>query len=165
MERLLKRVHASAALTQALRWLSHITTAYAVGLLALLLYDSWRLSELSAMKLTLILALPFLAVSLVRKLVHAPRPYELYDFYGSEIRHKEGESFPSRHAHSAFAIGVAALPRLPVLGAVLLALGALMCVARVLLGIHFIRDVVAGALCGTLTSVIGLLIAQPFPFI
>ena len=42
-----------------------------------------------------------------------------------------------------------------ILSIALLALSALMCVCRVLLGIHFVRDVLAGALTGITTALIG----------
>ncbi len=162
MESVLKKVHSRHTLTKCLLIYSHAVVAASVTLLVFLLYGAWRISELTAAKVSLILAVPFIAVSLLRRLVKAPRPYELYDFYGTRPKIREGESFPSRHAFSAFAIGTAALPLFPVWGSLLLVLGVGMCIARVLLGIHFVRDVAAGALCGLATSLIGLFIIQPF---
>ena len=75
-----------------------------------------------------------------------------------QIKGKCGSSFPSRHAFSAFAIAVALLPEFMPLGIVLLAFGTALCAVRVLLGLHFVRDVVAGAVIGIVASVIGLLI-------
>ena len=49
------------------------------------------------------------------------------------------------------------LPQNIALGIGLLLLGAVLGVMRVLLGVHFIRDVVAGALIGVISGAIGLL--------
>ena len=112
-----------------------------------------------AVRSALILAVPFLLVSLVRYLVKAPRPTELFDFYGEQqAKKKPSRAFPSRHAFSAFAIGTLMLFFHWVLALVTLGLGILMSIARVLLGHHFPRDVIAGALIGIASSVIGYLI-------
>ena len=99
------------------------------------------------------LGVPFIAVSVLRKLLSFPRPYELYDF-GARIKHGGG-SFPSRHAYSAFAIGSYLCFLEPPLGITVLALGALISAIRVLMGLHFLRDVIAGAAIGILSSLIG----------
>ena len=43
-----------------------------------------------------------------------------------------------------------------------MALTVILGAARVLLGIHFIRDVIAGGLIGIVSGIIGLLVASPF---
>ena len=50
--------------------------------------------------------IPFLAVSLMRRLLDMPRPCKVFllDFLPNK---KEGESFPSRHVFSVFSIGTA----------------------------------------------------------
>ena len=101
---------------------------------------------------------PFVAVSLLRRVINAPRPYEIYDIPDLKPGRHRGRSFPSRHAFSAFAIGTLVLGFLPVGGALLLLCGVLLSVARVLLGRHFPRDVIAGAIVGTVTSALGLII-------
>ena len=103
-------------------------------------------------------AVPFVFVSIVRRLIRAPRPYELYDFYENLPKDKSGSSFPSRHAFSAFVIGTLAMPHSIILGVCVLALGVILSVARVLLGIHFIRDILAGALVGAISGILALLI-------
>jgi hypothetical protein len=46
----------------------------------------------------------------------------------------------------------------PVFGALLFAVGLFAAIARVWLGLHFPRDVIAGALTGTVSSLLGMLI-------
>ena len=61
-------------------------------------------------------------------------------------------SFPSGHATTAFAAAVALGVLVPRLRAAALALAALIAVSRVYLGVHFVLDVLAGALLGSLVG-------------
>lgn len=106
----------------------------------------------------LTLALAYVLVTLVRHFINAPRPYELFDFFETLPKSTQGHSFPSRHVFSAFAIGVAELFVFVPLAIPTLVFGACLAVCRCLLGIHFPRDVIAGALVGCVTSLIGMLI-------
>ena len=62
---------------------------------------------------------------------------------------------PSRHVFSAFVIGMAFLHMNIVLGIIILIIGCLMAVIRVIVGVHFPRDVIAGAVIGILSGIIG----------
>ena len=158
MKDLLLRIQRSRKCARALKLLSHLVSFVSVAAFGYMVYLSLSESVTKLMELLAVLALPFLAVTILRRLLNAPRPYELYDFYGEAPKNKKGSSFPSRHAHSAFAIGTLLCIFSPPLGAALLFLAIPMCTSRVLLGIHFPRDVIAGALTGTLSSVIGIFI-------
>ena len=57
---------------------------------------------------------------------------------------KTGQSMPSRHCFSAAAIAGTAWYVLPPLGAVLAVLGVLIAISRVVTGVHYISDVLAG---------------------
>ena len=136
-----------------LHLLSHAVSLLCVLMLgahlAILLYRS---EYANAAVIATSLFVGFVLVSLVRKAIDAPRPYELYDFYEDKPKEREGRSFPSRHAYSAFSIATAAFALHPVFGASFILLAALMCASRVLLGIHFIRDVACGALLGIIAG-------------
>ena len=155
MEKVLKKVQDSKFFSVALRLLSHLVTVLSVAAFAYLAIISAKSSVMGLLELCIILGVPFLAVSALRRVINAPRPYELYGFYAEPPKKKRGCSFPSRHAYSVFAIGTAACLASPVLGAVLLIFGVLLCTARVLLGIHFIRDVLAGAVIGATATLLG----------
>ena len=115
-------------------------------------------SPLYLIETLIITGVPFVALTVMRLVINAPRPYELLEFYEKKPKNKSGRSFPSRHVFSVFVIGTVMIPTSAFLGAALLVLGAALGAMRVLLGVHFIRDVAAGALIGVLSGVIGLLV-------
>lgn len=100
----------------------------------------------------------YVAVSITRALINAPRPYELHDFYEKKPKERSGRSFPSRHAYSAAVISTLSLSVGVWLFIPLASLTVIMCVCRALLGIHFIRDLAAGVLLGAVAGAIGLLL-------
>ena len=63
-------------------------------------------------------------------------------------REKQGDSLPSRHVFSATVISLVAWQVAWPVGLTLLVLTVLLAVARVIGGVHYPRDVIAGALCG-----------------
>ncbi len=98
----------------------------------------------------------FIFVSVLRAALNKPRPYELYDFYEIKPGEREGKSFPSRHCFSAFVIATLSLAVSPLSAIGVFILGITIATCRVLCGIHFIRDVVVGALIGIAIGGIGL---------
>ena len=127
-----------------------LATLYAFFYRAVLLFADRKYTELAL--LLCCLAVSFVTVTVARKFIDAKRPYELLPFYKEAPRKKKGRSFPSRHTFSIFAIGTALCYFDLVLGLILVALGVLLAVCRVLLGYHFIRDTVAGALIGAVSG-------------
>ncbi len=164
-ERLLRSIYERKRLARTLgifsTCVSLLVALAFVFLLAALVF--WKGDYKQALKLIFTTGIPFLGVGLARKLIGAKRPYEVFDFFEKSPKGKlfgsgksEGSaSFPSRHAYSSFVISTAFVFFNPWLGACLGVLSALMCVCRVLLGIHFIRDVIAGAAVGAVCAVLG----------
>lgn len=103
-------------------------------------------------------AAPFVAVSCLRAVINAPRPYEVIEFYTEPPKNKSGRSFPSRHVFSIFLIAASSVLWQPQIAVTLAVLGVLLAACRVLLGIHYVKDTVAGALIGTVCGVIGALV-------
>lgn len=106
------------------------------------------------------LLVPFISfslVTLVRRALNAPRPYEVFDTEPVVPKSTTGSSFPSRHAFSIFVIGMTFVAACPIAwaGPVILCLGVALAALRVLMGVHYPRDVVAGALCGIAAGLIG----------
>ena len=123
-----------------------------------LLFSVLDKNYISALKIAAAAGVGFVIVTVLRHFINAPRPYELRSFYKVSPRTKEGKSFPSRHAYSAFVIATLAWIWHPAISLSTLALALVVCIARVLVGIHFIRDVVCGALLGILAGVLGILL-------
>ena len=90
----------------------------------------------------------FLLVSVFRNLYNAKRPYELLEIQPLIHKDKKGKSFPSRHVFSVFVIAMTFLWLCPPAGVVFLVVGVLLALCRVIGGVHFPRDVIAGALAG-----------------
>ena len=109
-------------------------------------------------KSLIIAGISFVLVSLVRKMINADRPYTKYDFVPLIEKNKTGESMPSRHVFSAFVIGVTVIPINPIISVVCIICGVFIAITRVALGVHFIRDVIAGALIGIICGIIVLFI-------
>ena len=109
-------------------------------------------SPLRAACLVVVPAVAFVLVSWYRRHFDAPRPYECCSIEPLVSRDGAGRSFPSRHAFSAFTIATCWFAAsAPLAGLLLVAAAALAC-CRVLGGVHFPRDVVAGAVIGVIAG-------------
>ena len=156
-ESALYRVYSDEGLAETLRVASLAIVALSVYLFFTHCLKLLAESPIYLIETLIITGVPFVALSVMRLMINAPRPYELLEFYEKKPKNKSGRSFPSRHVFSVFVIGTVMIPTSAFLGVSLLVLGTALGAMRVLLGVHFIRDVVAGALVGVLSGVIGLL--------
>ena len=96
----------------------------------------------------------FVILSLLRKKVNAPRPYEVWEIVPLLNRDSPGQSMPSRHVFSATIISMACLHASLSVGVILLVLSALLGLVRVLGGVHYPKDVVVGYICAIVWGVI-----------
>ena len=159
---LYRRVYSMPKFVRTLKILGALSVFYVAGVflygVAVLVYSG---QYLFALHLSLVTAIPFLIVSLVRALIDSPRPYEVFDTPElEEMRkgRKRGKSFPSRHVFSAFLIGTLWLYFNTLHGIAAIILGSFIAIERVILGIHFPKDVTAGAAVGILSGIIGILV-------
>lgn len=106
-------------------------------------------------RIVLVTGISFLLVSVFRHIVDAPRPYVVYDFRPVVLKDKKGQSMPSRHVFSTFVIGMSFFYVCPFVGGLFFLDGILMCFGRVIAGVHFPRDVIAGAVVGILSGILG----------
>lgn len=96
----------------------------------------------------LVPAFGFVLLTLLRKWINQPRPYETWRIVPLLDKDSSGNSMPSRHVFSATIISMACLhANLPV-GLVLLTLSAFLGLVRVLGGVHYPKDVLVGYVCG-----------------
>ena len=96
----------------------------------------------------------FILLSVIRKQINWPRPYEIGMLPPLLDREGKGSSMPSRHVFSATIISMACLHASLSVGVILLVLSALLGLVRVLGGVHFPKDVVVGYICGLVWGVI-----------
>lgn len=104
-------------------------------------------------------ALGFGAVTALRRIVAAPRPYQNGGPAAAIAREGENDSFPSRHCFSAFIItflwGLAGFWGIcTCLGA----LAVLLAILRVQGGVHYPRDVLGALACAALFAGLALLL-------
>ncbi len=103
-------------------------------------------------------AVSFVTVSIVRAVINAPRPYEVFGTTPLINKKRGGKSMPSRHTFSVFIIAVATMYINFPLGAVIAVLGLFLAASRVFHGVHFIRDVAVGFLAAAVFGLIGFVI-------
>lgn len=103
----------------------------------------------------LIPAVSFIAVSLFRKIINVPRPYEKFNLPPVLEKDSFGKSFPSRHVFSTFIIAMTVFYQYKSIGILLFFIGAALALIRVIGGVHEPRDVIAGALIGIASGILG----------
>ena len=96
----------------------------------------------------------FVILSLLRKKLNAPRPYEVWEIVPLLDRDSPGQSMPSRHVFSASIISMACMHASLTMGMICLTLSAFLGLVRVLGGVHFPKDVVVGYICGLVWGVL-----------
>lgn len=111
-------------------------------------------------KLLTIIIFPVIALSIItiiRKVYNQPRPVQIYDI-DPLIKHHDGESFPSRHTGSATIIAYSMLYVNLYLGILCFLIAIYVGISRIVAGVHFVRDVLAGALISTIVGLVMFII-------
>ena len=143
--------------TSALQWTNRMLAAIVFASYALLLLGD-LFTRNRSLAIHMIVPLDaFLIVSAARFLINRPRPYERFEMQPVVAKRTKGKSFPSRHVFSAFMIAMTFLLATDLLwvGVSLLVLCVLIGVIRVISGVHYISDVIAGAVCGIVAGIVG----------
>ena len=96
----------------------------------------------------------FILLSVIRKQINWPRPYEIGMLPPLLDREGKGSSMPSRHVFSAAIISIVAWGVNPILSILGLSLALLLAGVRVLAGLHFVRDVVVGFVVALLWGIV-----------
>ena len=109
----------------------------------------------------LIPGISFVLLSIVRHMINAPRPYEVFDIEPIINKKTAGHSLPSRHIFSIFVIATTVFYYYPIAGVLIGLTGVALAMNRVMGGVHFIRDVVTGALTGIGCGLIGFYVILP----
>lgn len=103
----------------------------------------------------LVPAISFVAVSVFRHILNVPRPYEKFEIAPAIEKETHGKSFPSRHVFSVFVIAMTIFYVYTNVGILLCIIGILLGIIRVIGGVHEPRDIIAGALIGILSGLVG----------
>ena len=113
--------------------------------------------DASVARMIIVPANSFVLVSAFRYLVNRPRPYEAFGVSSVIAKDTKGKSFPSRHVFSAMIIALTFLwaSPFPGLGLVFVIVSLLLAVVRVVSGVHYISDVLAGIIAAVVAGVIG----------
>ena len=124
-----------------------VTNTYYVVYPFLLLYLFVIQSE-KLLPTILIPLFSIVAITLLRKVLARPRPYEEYPI--DQILEKETQhnAMPSRHVFSASIIAMMYFSVSPILACILLVLAAIEGYIRVVGGVHYPRDVIVGYFLG-----------------
>ena len=148
--------NARPAAKKALRAVS-TGAAAAVDLrdLGLLAWLAWHAMWAPLGVTAVVPAAAFVVGTALRAAINRPRPYTKYGFVPLFPKDKTGQSMPSRHCFSAAAIAATVWYVLPPLGAVLAVLAVIIAVSRVVTGVHFVSDVLAGLAFGLVFAVAG----------
>ena len=150
--RLMKRIHR----WKAPRWLRFWTILvtrlgdgwiwYALGLIILLEGGEQRFAAVGdGMLASLSGILVFRQLKLISK---RPRPYQVEPHCWAMLTTQDRFSFPSGHSMTAFSITIAVGHFYPELQVALLILAISIAASRIILGMHYLTDVIAGAAIG-----------------
>jgi len=131
---------------QAVSWLGNGLFWYAL-MLALLLADP-RGAALPVLHMAFVGAVCTCCYKMVKRSTTRSRPYQVNPLVSANAAVLDRFSFPSGHTLHAVAFTVVALNYYPALAAVLIPFTLLTAAARVVLGLHYPSDVLAGAALG-----------------
>jgi undecaprenyl-diphosphatase len=119
---------------------------YGLGVMLLIYGGPQRFSAVGAAGGAAIVGI--LVFKTLKKLSHRPRPCYLEPHCWSRVLPPDQFSFPSGHTMSAFSIALVVSYFYPSLEGTLFFLALSIAVSRIVLGMHFLSDVLAGAVLG-----------------
>ena len=139
-----------------LRWVNRLVTLLMPLLYVYVLWSVYLENSKSweVLAYLLVPASGFIVLSVIRKAINWPRPYELGELPPLLEREGKGSSMPSRHVFSAVIISTVAWGVNPLLSVLGLSLALLLAGVRVLAGLHFVRDVVVGFVVALLWGIV-----------
>jgi undecaprenyl-diphosphatase len=120
---------------------------YAMGLVILAFGGSERFAALGAAGIAAVLSI--VVFIWMKRFTGRKRPCQIQPHRWATLLPPDQFSFPSGHTMTAFAVSVSLALFYPSLIAVLMFCAFSIAVSRILLGMHFLSDVMAGAIIGT----------------
>lgn len=150
-ERVLSYKHGLTVLKAA----SKITTVIGFGSYVLLAAVLILNKDVRIIRCTFVPAATFIAATVIRAAINAPRPYESLGITPLIPKSTKGKSFPSRHVVSMAAVAAAWYYINVPAGIFLWTVTVAVCVIRPVSGVHFPRDTAAGALFSAVCAAVG----------
>ncbi len=124
-----------------------ITVVTAIAYIAVLIMFFIE-NKVSFIEAILVPGISFVLVSAFRHIYNAPRPYEVTGIPPMTGKNTKGKSMPSRHTFSIFIIAMTVFYYDYRLGIPMLVFGVVLAALRVVERVHFVKDVVVGAILG-----------------
>jgi undecaprenyl-diphosphatase len=137
-------------LLQGISWLGNGVLWYALMAALLVRYGSEALQPV--LQMIFVGAVGAAAYAMVKRGTSRPRPYQTLHEVAAGARTLDAFSFPSGHTLHAVAFTAVASSYYPGLTGLLMAFTLLTAVSRVILGLHYPSDVLAGAAIGGLIA-------------
>jgi len=134
---------------------------FALGLVALFVFFAPRIRR-AAVAAGLSAGLALLVAHFLAAAIDRNRPFVDHPHAHLFLSHGADPGFPSDHATAAFAIAVVLVLRLGLRWLPVLVAAAALAVSRVLVGVHYPADVLAGAVLGTAAAVAVCVLAARF---
>lgn len=142
-------------------WFNRIVTIAVYLLYPALLVLLWHTKNDDLLAAILIPGISFILLSIYRDRINKPRPYEVFNMQPVISKKTQGHSFPSRHIFCMFLIAVTVFYFYPIPGVLIGLVGIALAFNRVVGGVHFVKDVVAGALIGIGCGIVGFYLILP----
>ena len=131
---------------------------YAMGVAILAFGGGSRFAALGAAGVAAILSI--LLFVWLKRFARRPRPCQIERHCWATLLPPDQFSFPSGHTMTAFAVATPLMLFYPTLTIGLLFCALSIALSRILLGMHFLSDVLAGALIGTALGYLGYIAFQ-----
>ena len=147
-------------LNRSFRFISWSASGYLYPFVALYIYFSYAPSIRDPFLLSIVIAFPIerCLYHILKHSLKRDRPFNTMEDVEFRVRPPDQFSFPSGHTASAFLVMtlLSIFFQVPALQIGLFIWAAMVGVARVYLGVHYPSDVLAGAIIGVGTAVIGM---------
>lgn len=154
MEKIIDYLRKHEKLLKVILFLNDAITKITYVTYILLVVIKLLTEPLEAVKVLYAAGIPYIILSVFRVIINTKRPYEVYEFTPLINRKSTGKSFPSRHVFSIFIIATLLYFQCAFIGILFFILGVMLAIIRVITGVHFWYDVLAGAVIGVLSAIL-----------